>query len=70
MEADYQDGVLKPRTPLRLRPGERVQIIVVRRPDPARWNLEKLSRGGREDEELAGAGLDEWSTALDDEDRG
>jgi predicted DNA-binding antitoxin AbrB/MazE fold protein len=44
VEALYEDGLLKPQTPLSLRPGERVGVIVVRQPDPSRWNLDRLAR--------------------------
>ena len=46
VEADYEDGVLRPVKPLRLRPGERVHIIVRRQSDPARWDLERLAKVG------------------------
>jgi len=69
VEADYEDGVLRPVKPLRLRPGERVQLIVRRRSDPARWDLARLAKvGGEEDLELASAGLGDWERALQDED--
>ena len=71
IEARYEDGLLKPETPLALRPGERVALIVVRRPDPRRWDLEKLAKGGAEEElTLSEQGLAEWADALDAEDRG
>ncbi|MFL6195212.1 MAG: antitoxin AF2212-like protein [Thermoanaerobaculia bacterium] len=68
IEARYEEGLLKPETPLMLTPGERVALIVVRRPDPKRWDLEKLAKAGAEDQELAEQGLAEWADALDDED--
>ena len=43
VEAEYQDGVLRPMKPLRLQAGERVHLIVKRQPDAARWNLERLA---------------------------
>jgi hypothetical protein len=56
--------------PLALTPGERVALIVVRHPDPRRWDLERLARsGGGEDRRLAEQGLTEWADALDEEDR-
>lgn len=66
--ARYEDGILRPEQPLRLRPGERVALIVVRRPDPARWDLARLAATGGDDAALANAGLDAWAQALDDED--
>lgn len=71
VEARYDGGLLWPTTPLALRPGERVELIVVRLPDPNRWNLDRLSRrGNAEDQSLAEQGLAEWIEALDSEDRG
>ena len=70
VEALYEDGLLKPQTPLPLRPGERVGVIVVRQPDPSRWNLDRLARVGREEDvALSEQGLAQWSDALDTEDR-
>jgi predicted DNA-binding antitoxin AbrB/MazE fold protein len=71
VEALYEEGLLKPETPLALRSGERVALIVIRLPDPKRWDLERLAKGGAgEDLELASQGLAEWAAALDEEDRG
>jgi predicted DNA-binding antitoxin AbrB/MazE fold protein len=42
--ARYEDGLLKPEKPLTLAPGERVALIVVRHPDPKRWDLERLAK--------------------------
>ena len=70
VEAEYRDGILKPDEPLKLRPGERVKLIVLREADAARWDLQKLSRGASEDRELAESGLGDWVDALDEEDRG
>jgi predicted DNA-binding antitoxin AbrB/MazE fold protein len=70
IEARYEDGLLKPERPLSLRPGERVGVILVRRPDPARWDLRRLAASsGDEDKALAAAGLGDWADALDAEDR-
>jgi predicted DNA-binding antitoxin AbrB/MazE fold protein len=70
IEALYEDGLLKPKTPLPLRPGERVGVILLRHPDPKRWNLERLAKVGRdEDLALAEQGLAQWCDALDAEDR-
>jgi predicted DNA-binding antitoxin AbrB/MazE fold protein len=69
IEARYEEGLLKPETPLALTPGERVALVVVRHPDPKRWNLDRLAKSGeREDRALAEQGLGEWADALDRED--
>ena len=69
--ARYEEGFLKPEAPLALRPGERVALIVVRPPDPRRWDLERLAKSGAgEDRRLAEQGLAEWADALDREDHG
>jgi predicted DNA-binding antitoxin AbrB/MazE fold protein len=69
IEARYEEGLLRPETPLALTPGERVALIVVRHPDPKRWNLERLAKSGtEEDQALAEQGLAGWADALDDED--
>lgn len=69
IEARYEGGLLKPETPLALSPGERVALIVVRHPDPARWDLKRLARTGEEeDRALSEQGLDAWADALDAED--
>lgn len=68
IEARYEEGLLKPETPLTLTPGERVALIVVRHPDPRRWDLQRLAKGGaQEDQVLAEQGLAEWAAALDEE---
>lgn len=70
IEARYEEGLLKPETPLALTPGERVALIVVRHPDPKRWDLKRLAKSGAgEDRVLAEQGLAEWADALDREDR-
>jgi len=70
IEAEFADGVLRPMRRLPLRPGERVGIVVVRRPDAARWDLARLSKVASADEqELVEAGLPGWADALDREDR-
>jgi predicted DNA-binding antitoxin AbrB/MazE fold protein len=68
VEAQYEDGVLRPAEPLSLRSGERVNLIVVRRPDPGRWDLAKLAKTGCEDA-LAEQGLADWARALEDEEK-
>ena len=70
IEARFEEGLLKPETPLALQPGERVALIVVRHPDPKRWDLDRLARSGPdEDSTLAEQGLVAWADALDAEDR-
>lgn len=70
VDALYENGFLRPVSPLPLRPGERVAVIVVRKADPARWDFTRLAAHGPDDLALAEAGLDEWAAALDREDRG
>lgn len=53
---------------LSLRPGERVGIVVVRRPEPLRWDLERLSKVIPDEDTLAEAGLREWGATLSRED--
>lgn len=69
VNARYEDGVLKPEGQLDLRPGERVRLLLLRRSDPARWDLTRLASEPREDRALAEAGLAGWADALDAEDR-
>src|SRR5215210_1523705 len=64
IEARYEEGLLKPESPLALTPGERVALIVVRHPDPKRWDLERLAKSGaEEDRVLAEQGLADWADA-------
>lgn len=67
--AQYENGVLRPSEQLALRPGERVNIIVIRRPDRRRWDLARLSRSSEEESALSEQGLSEWAANLDAEDR-
>ena len=53
IDASYEDGSLKLDKPLPLRAGERVAVVVVRKPDPSRWDLARLAATGREDLALA-----------------
>jgi predicted DNA-binding antitoxin AbrB/MazE fold protein len=69
IEAEFNDGVLRPMRHLSLRPGVRVGIVVVRRPDPSRWDLVRLSKVVPDEETLTEAGLGDWETALRREDR-
>ena len=58
VEAQYDDGILRPTERLGLRPGERVNLIVVRRSDPSRWDFAKLAKTtNRDDIALAEQGL-------------
>ena len=70
VDALYENGLLRPVSPLSLRSGERVVLIVVRRPDASRWDSARLAAHAEDDQALAEAGLDEWAAALDREDRG
>ena len=71
IEALYEDGLLKPAVRLPLRAGEQVRVIVLRQPDPKRWNLERLSKLGKEEDlALSREGLAQWCEELDREDRG
>jgi hypothetical protein len=48
-----------------------VRLILLREPDPARWDFERIARvAGDEDEALAEQGLETWARDLDREDRG
>ena len=68
VEAKYEQGTLKLAQPLPLTPGERVRVIVVRQPDPKRWDLARLRQSDTlEDLKLAEAGLAEWDEAIDSE---
>ena len=67
IKALYENGLLRPVSPLQLRQGERVAVIVVRRPDPSRWDSTRLAAHCDDDLALAEAGLVEWAAALDDE---
>jgi predicted DNA-binding antitoxin AbrB/MazE fold protein len=70
VKARYENGLLRPDEPLALRPGERVNLIVVRRPDPSRWNLDRLAKTANGDDlALAEQGLADWAESLDTEDR-
>jgi len=70
VEAQYESGLLRPTRPLALRPGERVRLIVVRKPDPKRWDMARLAKTCTADESaLTEQGLGNWSAKLDEEDR-
>jgi hypothetical protein len=62
--------MLKPSTPLALRPGERVHLIVMRQPDPKRWDLSRLAQRPAADEAVLAEPCPEgWAADLDAEDR-
>jgi predicted DNA-binding antitoxin AbrB/MazE fold protein len=66
VEAQYEDGVLRPVERLGLRSGERVILMVVRRPDPHRWDLARFSStSNQEDLSLSEQGLGAWASSLD-----
>ena len=66
VEAQYENGVLRPAERLGLRPGECVKLIVMRRPDPSRWDLARLAKTGNGDDlPLAEQGLAEWASSLE-----
>lgn len=70
VEAQFEQGILRPLESLPLRPGERVRLIVMRQADPERWNLARLAAGGQgEDVDLATRGLGGWAGTLDAWDR-
>ncbi|MBI4476508.1 MAG: antitoxin family protein, partial [Acidobacteria bacterium] len=46
VDALYENGLFRPVSPLPLRSGERVALIVVRRPDPTRWDFSRLAAHG------------------------
>ncbi|MBI4478596.1 MAG: antitoxin family protein [Acidobacteria bacterium] len=70
VEARYEKGILRPREPLALRSGESVNLIVVRRADPSRWDMKRLAKSGNEEEPtLSEQGIQDWAAKLDEEDQ-
>ena len=70
VEARYERGVLRPTEPLALRPGEGVGLIVVRQPDPRRWDIDRIRKSSSsEDVALAEQGLADFAENLDHQDR-
>ena len=70
VEARYEKGMLRPTEPLALRAGEAVNLIVVRRADPRRWDMQRLAKNvDAEDLALAERGLEDWAAKLEKEDR-
>jgi predicted DNA-binding antitoxin AbrB/MazE fold protein len=66
VQAQYEDGVLRPVERLGLRSGERVTLMVLRRPDPNRWDSTRLAHAShQEDLSLAEQGLVDWADSLD-----
>jgi len=66
VEARFENGVLRPAERLGLLPGERVKLIVMRRPDPGRWDLARLAKTvNGEDLSLAEQGLADWADSLE-----
>ena len=65
LEAQYENGVLRPAEKLALRSGERVKVIVLRRPDRERWNFARLSQTSDNEAALTKQGLLNWAAALD-----
>jgi predicted DNA-binding antitoxin AbrB/MazE fold protein len=62
VEAEYDKRVLRPVERMALRPGERVRLMVIRRADPRRWDLERLSDASNQgDLTLSEEGLAEWA---------
>jgi predicted DNA-binding antitoxin AbrB/MazE fold protein len=65
-EARFEGGLLRPSRPLALRPGGRVHLIVVREPDPQRWDIARLAQSHSADEAvLTEQGLEDWAASLD-----
>jgi predicted DNA-binding antitoxin AbrB/MazE fold protein len=69
VDAEYENGVLRPCEALPLRPGEHVSLIVLRRSSPCRWDLAKIAQSGLDGTVLSEQGLGQWITDLDAEDR-
>ena len=66
VEAQYENGVLRPAERLGLCSGEFVNLMVLRRPDPRRWDIRRLSNASnQEDLSLAERGLADWADLLD-----
>lgn len=69
VEAQYENGVLRPLGHLPLRDGERVGLVLLRHPDTARWDETRLSDVTDDEKTFAEAGLAEWAAALEREDQ-
>jgi hypothetical protein len=68
IQAEFDGQVLRPEGALRLLPGERVRLLIVRTGNAARWDMARLGGRQEQDERLVEAGLDVWADALDRED--
>ena len=68
LEAQYENGLLRPCGKLNLRSGERVKIVVLRRPDRGRWDFARLSQTSDDEAALTKQDLSNWAAALDSED--
>jgi predicted DNA-binding antitoxin AbrB/MazE fold protein len=70
IHAQYEEGSLKPKEHLPLRHGEWVNLVVVRQPDPKRWDLGRLAAAPEAEEQaLTEEGLGDWVSSLEAEDR-
>lgn len=70
IKATYENGVLRPQGHVPLRPGERVNLLVVRESDPARWDLDRLRATALdEDDGLTEQGMEDWLDQLEAEDQ-
>jgi predicted DNA-binding antitoxin AbrB/MazE fold protein len=70
IEAQFESGLLRPTNPLALRSGERVHPIVVRQPDPQRWDMARLAKSPLPEEAvLTEQGLKHWAAGLEQEER-
>ena len=70
IEARYEKGMLKPTEPLALRSGESVNLIVVRRADPSRWDINRLAKSATaEDLTLAEQDIEDWAAKREEEDQ-
>jgi len=66
VEARFERGILRPTRPLALRPGERLHLIVLRQPDPQRWDMARLAKSLPADEAvLTEQGLEDRAASLD-----
>ena len=69
-EVRYEDGVLKPKEPLPLVPGQEVKVVLLRQQDPDRWARWETAVSQTEEEKwLTEVGIDEWLAMLDEEDK-
>jgi len=67
----FEDGVLKPKEPLPLSPGQSLKVVLVSPSDPRWENLERFAAtNAAELDFLTNAGLKEWTEMLEKEDRG